>query len=112
MEKQSKEINKGSILMNERTNKIMCEEVNDFSNWRKNEWVEIPMKELRDEGWTDKWINEWSIVLVKDEWKSKQMDEWIKEIARKMGERINDWKIGQMSDKWREYERYFTTFWI
>jgi hypothetical protein len=32
MEKQSKEINKGSILMNETTNKIMFEGVNELSN--------------------------------------------------------------------------------
>lgn len=32
--------------------------------------------------------------------------------CQKMEERINEWKKGQMNDKWREYEWYFTTFWI
>jgi hypothetical protein len=59
----------------------------------------------------DEWIKEIARKMGerKNEW--KKMEELIKEIARKMGERINEWKIGQMNDKWREYERYFTTFW-
>ena len=39
-EKQGKEINKGSTLMNETTNQIMCEEVNDLRNRQKNKWME------------------------------------------------------------------------
>jgi hypothetical protein len=29
------------------------------------------------------------------------MDEWIKEFAKKMEERISEWKKQQMNDKWR-----------
>jgi hypothetical protein len=34
--------------------------------------MEMWMKELKDEGWIDKWISEWTIVLMKDEWNSKK----------------------------------------
>jgi aromatic ring-opening dioxygenase catalytic subunit (LigB family) len=88
--------------MNERTNKIKCEGENGLSKWQKNKWMEICIKELRDEGWIDKWTNEWKIVLMKDEWKSKQMDEWTKEFAKKIEERISEWKERQMNDTWIE----------
>lgn len=78
--------------MNETRNKIKCEGLNDLSNWQNNKWMEMWMKELRDKGWVDKLINEWTIVLMKDEWKSKEIDGWMnKRNCQKMEERIREW---------------------
>jgi hypothetical protein len=52
----------------------MCEGVNGLGIDKRINTMDIWMKELRDDGWIGKRINEWKILLKRDELKSKEMD--------------------------------------